>query len=133
MIKIPAKKLENKILAKVEELSAQNLFSCYACGTCASSCPFSAELDITVDKVIRYILFNKSEVLNARTPWLCAACFTCVVRCPRNIDIAKIMDALRQIKLRKNIDIVELSKLECEALEEIPQVAFVSNFRRKTA
>ncbi|MDI6708665.1 MAG: 4Fe-4S dicluster domain-containing protein [Candidatus Thermoplasmatota archaeon] len=132
MIKIGAKKLENPILAKVEELSGQNLFTCYFCGTCSASCPFSLAMDIAPDKVIRYLQFGKSEILSAKTPWVCSACFTCAVRCPRNLDIAKIMEALRLLKIRKNIDITKLESLSDEELEELPQLALVSNFRKKT-
>jgi hypothetical protein len=42
------------------------------------------------------------------------------------------MEALRQIKLRKNIDRIELSRLLPEELAELPQLAFVSCFKRKT-
>ncbi|MEW6070352.1 MAG: 4Fe-4S dicluster domain-containing protein [Candidatus Thermoplasmatota archaeon] len=132
MIKIKSKKIENPILAKVEELSAQNLFTCYFCGTCSAGCPFTSEMDITLDKVIRYLQFGKSEVLSAKTPWICATCFTCAVRCPRNLDIAKIMEALRLLKLRKNIDVTGISKLSSEELEDLPQIALVSNLRKKT-
>ena len=34
----------------------------------------------------------------ARTPiWICASCQTCTTRCPNGIDIAQLMDTLRQI------------------------------------
>jgi heterodisulfide reductase subunit C len=90
-------------------------------------------MDITPDKLIRYLQFNKLEVLDSKTPWLCATCFTCSVRCPRNLDIAKIMEALRLLKLRKNIDMTKLEKLSEKELEELPQLALVSNLRKKTS
>ena len=118
-------------LAKeVEELSGVNLFGCYQCGTCSAGCPYVEEMDLTPDEVIRYIILDRKEVLNSKTIWLCSSCFTCAERCPRDINITKIMEALRQIILRKNIDKTKLTMLTKEEKEVIPQLAFVCLFRK---
>jgi len=102
-------KLKKGELAKeVEELSGENLFNCLQCGTCSAGCPYVEEMDLLPDEVIRYIILDRKEVLNSKTIWLCSSCFTCAERCPRDINITKIMEALRQIILRKNIDKTEL-------------------------
>jgi len=50
-------------------------------------------------QVIRSVLLNhKEKVLSSRTIWICATCETCTTRCPNEIDIAKVMDVLRQIQ-----------------------------------
>jgi len=124
-------KLKKGELAKeVEELSGENLFGCLQCGTCSAGCPYVEEMDITPDEVIRYIILDRKEVLNSKTIWLCSSCFTCAERCPRDINITKIMEALRQIILRKNIDKTKLTKLTKEEKESIPQLAFVCLFRK---
>jgi len=124
-------KLKKGELAKeVEELSGENLFGCYQCGTCSAGCPYVEEMDLTPDEVIRYIILDRKEVLNSKTIWLCSSCFTCAERCPRDINITKIMEALRQIILRKNIDKTKLTMLTKEEKEVIPQLAFVCLFRK---
>ena len=124
-------KLKKGELAKeVEELSGENLFGCLQCGTCSAGCPYVEEMDLTPDEVIRYIILDRKEVLNSKTIWLCSSCFTCAERCPRDINITKIMEALRQIILRKNIDKTELTKITKEEKESIPQLAFVCLFRK---
>jgi heterodisulfide reductase subunit C len=35
-------------------------------------------------------------LLSSHTIWLCASCETCTTRCPNGIDIAAVMDRLRQ-------------------------------------
>ena len=118
-------------LAKeVEELCGENLFGCYQCGTCSAGCPFVEDMDLTPDEVIRYLVLDRKEVLNSKTIWLCAACYTCAERCPRDINITKIMEALRQIILRKNIDKTNLTKITKDEKETIPQLAFVCLFRK---
>jgi len=73
------------------------------------------------------------EIAKSKTIWLCASCLTCTVRCPRGVDLAKVMEALRLITLRKNIDYVEPSKIPVETLAKLPQIALVSSFRKLTA
>ena len=41
----------------------------------------------------------RDEILNSSTIWLCLNCQVCTARCPREIDIAKVMEALRHLAL----------------------------------
>jgi heterodisulfide reductase subunit C len=118
------------LVKEVEELCGENLFGCYQCGTCSAGCPFIEDMDLSPDEVIRYVILDKKEVLNSKTIWLCAACYTCAERCPRDINITKIMEALRQIILRKNIDRTKVTAISKEEKEAIPQLAFVCLFRK---
>ena len=121
---------KGELVKEVEELCGENLFGCYQCGTCSAGCPFVDEMDLSPDEVIRYVILDRKEVLNSKTIWLCAACYTCAERCPRDINITKIMEALRQIILRKNIDKTKLTEITIEKKETIPQLAFVCLFRK---
>ena len=122
--------LSGDLIDEVLSLCDENLFGCYQCGTCAAGCPFIEEMDLTPDEVIRSIIMNKKEVLNSKTIWLCASCFVCAERCPRDINITAIMEALRQILLRKSVDEMDITELTDEEKCEIPQLAFVSLFRK---
>ena len=126
--------IRNKFVKKVEELSGQNLLACYQCGRCSAGCPSAPFMDLLPNQVIRLAqLGMKEEVLSSKTIWVCASCFTCFVRCPKGVDLAKIMEAMRQIQLRQNIDYVEPLKLSKEEIVELPQIALVSSFRKSTA
>ena len=118
------------LVEEVEELSGENLFGCYQCGTCAAGCPFIEEMDLTPDEVIHQVIMDNEKVLESKTIWLCSSCFTCAERCPRDINITKIMEALRQIILRLNIDECNPVSLPIEKKKRIPQIAFVSIFRK---
>jgi len=135
--KIKKKKDVEKIIFKkgelakeVEDLCGENLFGCYQCGTCSAGCPFVDEMDLTPDEVIRYVILDRHEVLNSKTIWLCSSCYMCAERCPRDINITKIMEALRQIILRRKIDQTKALKIPKRDKEKIPQLAFVSLFRK---
>ena len=121
---------KGELIKEVEDLCGENLFGCYQCGTCSAGCPYVEDMDLTPDEVIRYIILDRKEVLNSKTIWLCSACFTCAERCPRDINITKIMEALRQIVLRKKIDKTKVENTTKKERETIPQIAFVSLFRK---
>ena len=125
---------ENRLFKeKVEELSGENINLCFQCGACSSSCPLTTEMDLLPSTVIRYAQLGIDEVLESKTIWLCSTCCNCEVRCPRGIDIANVMEALRQMVLRTKYDKVSLDDLTSEELKELPQVALVSTLRKLTA
>jgi len=133
-IEIDAEKIKNNLVAKISEISGQNLLSCYQCGKCSAGCPVASEMDLLPNQVIRLAQLGLiDELLNCKSIWLCASCFTCNVRCPRGVNIAEVMEALRLILLRQNIDHVKLSELSEERKSELPPIALVSNFRKNTA
>jgi len=130
-LKLDALKFKKgELVVEVEDLCGENLFGCYQCGTCSAGCPFIDDMDIAPDEVIRHVVLDKKDILNSKTIWLCASCYTCAERCPRDLNLTKVMEALRQIILRKNIDKTNLVKISKEEKRTIPQLAFVSLFRK---
>ncbi len=118
---------------RVTELSGENVDLCFQCGACSSGCPMTDEMDLLPSKIIRMVQLGLEEALESKTIWVCTTCFNCEVRCPRGIDIANVMEALRQLVLRKKYNRVSLDELSQEELRELPQIALVSNQRKLTA
>ncbi|TKJ41029.1 heterodisulfide reductase [candidate division LCP-89 bacterium B3_LCP] len=119
---------------KVEEISGENFSKCMQCGTCSGSCPMMENMTFGPRMMILRANFGQEEqVIGDNTAWICASCHSCMVRCPRGIDIAKLMEAIRQISLRMNENYVEPFKIDEEILEELPPIAMVSCFRKHTA
>jgi len=134
IIRISKTLVQSDFVKKVESISGQNILSCYQCGKCSAGCPSVAEMDILPNQVIRFVQLGLQDQLeNSRTMWFCAACNTCAVRCPRGVDLAKIMEAVRQLMLRRNENQIEPSQLPQTLLEELPPIAIISNFRKMTA
>ena len=119
--------------SKIEELSGENIDLCFQCGGCSSGCPLTEEMDLLPSTVIRYAQLGMEEVLESATPWVCVTCFNCEVRCPRGIDIANVMEAVRQTLLRTKYDRFSLDDLTPEELRELPQIAIISNQRKLSA
>ena len=89
---------------RIEELSGQKISACFQCEKCTNGCPVTFAMDIVPHKVIRLLhLGLVNEVLHSDTIWVCASCETCTTRCPNDIDIARIMDTLRQMSQREGV------------------------------
>ena len=125
---------ENVIFkAKMEELSGENIDLCMQCGACSSSCPLTDEMDLLPSTVIRYTQLGIEDVQMSKTPWVCITCFNCEVRCPRGIDVANVMEAIRQVLLRTKYERFTLDELTAKELQDLPQIAIISNQRKLSA
>ena len=120
------------LLKKVEELSGENLFACYQCGMCSAGCPLTEEMTLLPNQVIRQLQLDDWSVMDSNAMWICASCLACEVRCPKGVDLARVMEALRQIVLRRTIDQVELGRFSRSEIADLPQIALVANLRKKT-
>lgn len=92
------------LVSEVNSLSNQSIETCYHCHKCTAGCPVVGAMAYGPDRVLRMISLDQREALfSSRDIWLCAGCFTCTTRCPNNIDIAAVMDALRQLALANKV------------------------------
>jgi len=119
-------------LNKISELAGQVITQCDQCGTCSGSCPMVEEMDITPAEIMRMVQMGQTEVMETKAMWICASCFACTVRCPRGLDVSKVAEALRQVKLRQAVDYIDISEIPDEEIEILPQIAIVSSFRKFT-
>jgi heterodisulfide reductase subunit C len=131
---ISRKKIRDDFVRKVEELSGQKLLVCYQCGKCSAGCPQVGQMDILPNQVIRLAqLGQKEDLVGSKTIWVCASCMTCNVRCPKGVKIAEVMEAVRQIVLRKRQDHLHIEKPSDEQLESVPPIALIASFRKSTS
>jgi heterodisulfide reductase subunit C len=91
-------------LAEVEKKSGVKVSACYQCKKCSAGCPVTFAMDYLPNQMLHMIQIGlKEEVLKSATIWVCASCETCTTRCPNDIDIAKIMDAMRMASLKSGV------------------------------
>ena len=133
-IEISPHRLHSDFVKKVAEISGQDLLACNQCGKCSAGCPMCFAMDLLPNQIIRLVQLGiEEDIARAKTIWICASCFTCSVRCPRGVDPGKVMEALRLLTLRKNIDYIQAANISAQRLSELPQIALVSAFRKHTA
>ncbi|MBU4487293.1 MAG: 4Fe-4S dicluster domain-containing protein [Candidatus Delongbacteria bacterium] len=121
-----------EFLKKIQELSGETITLCDQCGTCSGGCPFVEDMDITPSQIMRKTMLGQTDVMDSKTMWICASCYTCTVRCPRMLDVSKVSEALRQVKLRQAIDKINIDDITPEDANELPSIAVVSAFRKFT-
>ena len=86
------------------EKSGLNIQDCYQCQKCSAGCPVAFAMDYKPNQVMQMVLLGmKERLLACKTIWVCASCYTCSTRCPNDIDIAGVMDWLRQTALREGV------------------------------
>lgn len=122
--------VRSDFIKKIEELSGEEISACYHCGKCAAGCPSVDTMDLLPNQIIRAIQFGDIEVLKtSNTPWICASCNMCYVRCPRGIDLCSIMETVRQMTLRENLDHIDI-RVYTDELATLPTIAVVSAQRK---
>lgn len=122
--------LRGPFVRDVESISEQHLLDCNQCGRCSAGCPLVDEMDYLPNQVIRLAQLGIEDVLDSRTPWVCAACLMCQARCPKGVDIPRIMEALRQIALRKGNPPLNVTQIDPALLAHAPQMAVVGALRK---
>jgi heterodisulfide reductase subunit C len=87
---------------RLSEISGQDFADCYQCGKCTAGCPMSYDMDYVPNRILRLGQLGRGDdIISSRTVWVCVSCETCTTRCPKEIDIARIMDAGRQLALEE--------------------------------
>jgi len=95
---------QSQLAEEVLSESGQNVNLCYQCRKCVSGCPVSYAMDYKPAQLIHAIRLGMEDlVFNSKTVWLCASCETCTTRCPQEVDVAKVMDAVKIISIRRGM------------------------------
>jgi len=132
-VTVSPKRLRREFVRKVKELSGENLQLCYQCGMCSGVCPAVPDMDLSPRQVIELArLGMQEEIAESKTVWICATCLACTVNCPRGFDLSKLMEAIRLLTLRRNVDHVRPEQIPPEERDDIPQIAMVSGLRKFT-
>ena len=129
----------NKTLREKEQIlriSGVNPLRCMRCGKCSATCPSYEEMEYHPHQFVYMVETGDIEpLLNSESPYKCLSCFACVERCPRGVEPAKLVEAIRLIKIRQkdaNRMTADDVPPAAEADADLPQQAVVSAFRKYT-
>ena len=129
----------NKTLREKEQIlriSGVNPLKCMRCGKCSATCPSYEEMEYHPHQFVYMVETGDIEpLLNSESLYKCLSCFACVERCPRGVEPAKLVEAIRLIKIRqKDANRMTADDVPpvAEADADLPQQAVVSAFRKYT-
>ncbi len=103
---LPRLQPSNTLAKSLYDATGISVSDCFQCRKCTNGCPATFAMDIFPDQIIRLVQLGQEErVLNCSTIWICSACETCTTRCPNEIDIAGVMDFLKERAVNAGIKI----------------------------
>lgn len=123
--------IEKQLTEDILRLAATDVKRCMQCGRCSANCSAGFKMDLLPHRVVWEVnCANASALMQAAAPWQCLSCMACEERCPRGVSPARIMEALRLLKIRQQGN----NKLAAESLEhypsDMPQQLLVAAFRK---
>lgn len=125
--------MENNFLKEeVLRISGVNPLKCMRCGKCSATCPAYDEMEYHPHQFVYMVEKGEiEELMKSKSIYRCLSCFACVERCPRQVELAKLVEAVKLQVIRQQGG-NHLAAGDVPALldEDMPQQAIVSAFRK---
>ena len=125
--------MENKVTREdIERISGVNPLKCMRCGKCTATCPAYDEMNYHPHEFVYMVERGEINKLMADTSiYRCLSCFACVERCPRQVEPAKLIEAVRLACIRRQGENhLKADDIPSKLDPELPQQAIVSAFRK---
>lgn len=122
----------NRDREQVLRSSGVNVLKCMRCGKCSATCPSYDEMEYHPHQFVYMVEKGEIEpLLNSKSIYKCLSCFACVERCPRDVEPAKLVEAIRLLVIRKQgQNHLKADQIPDLLDEDLPQQAIVSAFRK---
>ena len=83
-------------------ISGVNARKCMRCGKCSATCPAYDEMEYHPHQFVYMVESGNIEpLLSSDSIYKCLTCFACVERCPRDVQPAKLIEAVRLAVIRE--------------------------------
>lgn len=121
-----------KLREKIEEMSGVSVLKCMRCGKCSATCPNYDEMEFHPHQFVYFVEKGEIDKLaNSKSIYTCLSCMACVERCPRQVEPAKIIEAVKLLQIRKQGNNHLKPEQVSESLDpELPAQALTSAFRK---
>lgn len=117
---------------EIQRISGVNPRKCMRCGKCSATCPSYEEMEYHPHQFVYMVEEGLIEpLMKSDSLFKCLSCFACVDRCPRNVEPAKLVEAVRLAVVRQQGE----NHMKVEQIpeiwdEDLPQQAIVSALRK---
>jgi heterodisulfide reductase subunit C len=122
----------NRMKEQILRTSGVNPLKCMRCGKCSGTCPAYDEMEYHPHEFVYMVERGEIEpLLNSKSLYKCLTCFACVDRCPRDVEPAKLVEAVRLMVIRQQgKNHLKPDQIPEMLDEELPQQAIVSALRK---
>ena len=123
---------KEQVKEQILRSSGVHPLKCMRCGKCSATCPSYDEMEYHPHQFVYMVEKGDIEpLMNSKSLYHCLSCFACVERCPRNVEPAKLVEAVRLAVIRQQGE----NHLKADSVpdlldEDLPQQAIVSAFRK---
>ena len=115
-------------------ISGVNPLKCMQCGKCSGTCPAYDEMEYHPNQFVLMVERGEIDKLMAsKSIYRCMSCMACIERCPRQVEPAKLVEAIRLAVIRKQgQNHLVPDDIPAKLDPDLPQQALVSAFRKYT-
>ena len=105
---------------------------CMRCGKCSATCPSYDEMEYHPHQFVYMVETGNIEpLLESKSLYKCLSCFACIERCPRDVEPAKLVEAVRLCAIRqKGANHIKAENVPELVDEDTPQQLLMSVFRK---
>lgn len=123
---------QNHLKEQILRMSGVNPLKCMRCGKCSATCPSYDEMEYHPHQFVYMIETGDIEpLLHSDSLYKCLTCFACVDRCPRNVEPAKLVEAVRLAVIRQQgQNHLTPNDIPAEVDEDTPQQLLMSALRK---
>ncbi|MBQ9106313.1 MAG: 4Fe-4S dicluster domain-containing protein [Clostridia bacterium] len=123
---------EKLLKEEILRMSGVNPVKCMRCGKCSGTCPAYDEMEYHPHQFVSMVESGDIEpLLESKSLYRCLTCFACVDRCPRNVEPAKLVEAVRLLAVRKQgANHLKPEDVAAVLDDDTPQQLLVSAFRK---
>jgi len=123
---------QNNLREQILRISGVNPRKCMKCGKCSGTCPSYDEMEFHPHQFVSMVESGNIEPLMASNClYKCVTCFACVERCPRQVEPAKLIEAVRLAVIRQQgKNHIKPEQIPQGLDEDMPQQALVSAMRK---
>lgn len=124
--------MNKNLKEQVLRSSGVNVLKCMRCGKCSGTCPSYDEMEYHPHQFVYMVERGDIETLmKSKSIYKCLTCFACVDRCPRNVEPAKVVEAVRLAAIRQQgNNHMNPNQIPGMLDDDMPQQAIVTAFRK---
>lgn len=125
--------MEDKYLSEqILRMSGVNPKKCMKCGKCSATCPAYDEMEYHPHQFVTMVQKGRiKELMNSKSIYMCLSCFACLERCPRNVEPAKLIEAVRLAVIRQQgMNHMKPDDVPALLNSDLPQQAIVTAMRK---